>query len=839
MTHKTILQGPDMTRFSLSIRLKIPAAVIGLSLAVATLVLSMAYVTVRDQAVQDARDEIARLAAVERDAIARWFRDTGNEVVGLAANPTVAKSLAQLRSSVRELGDDALDQLHRIYVTDNPNPPGQRARLTKPDVKGAYHFRHEALHGYFDTLISRSGYADIFLITTGGDLLYSYAKEDDFATNLLTGPYAATDLARVFSLAAAMKPGEIAMSDFLPYGPSSDAPAMFLATPIDDSYGNLAGVLAIRLPTGHLQRVLEDAAGGIADIDTYVTGTDLRLRAAVSGSEMAPLSVLSGLSHLEHPVQVASGDGGPAATLASGAFEDALLQSGQRGLAVAERLALPGGGTWLVAVEMETGVILAGPRDFLHKSLIFAFFALLGVGMAGWLLARSVTRPVARLSAALTRIGGGDLDSMVTDRLRSDEVGAMARDLEGLRLSLAEARDTTARQDLARTASDRSIDALRQALQRLSDGDLVQHLDDPFPAETESLRLDFNRAIAQLNTTMADVVQAAGDIGTSAQAVGTAASDLSRRTETQAATLEETAAALDELTASVRSAADSASHVERITLDARSEADQSAGVVKSTVSAMTEIETSARHITQIIGVIDDIAFQTNLLALNAGVEAARAGDAGKGFAVVASEVRALAQRSSAAAKEIKTLIATSGQQVEIGVARVAETGQSLTRIAQRVQDIAGLISTIARAAAEQSSGLSEINTGMIQLDSVTQQNAAMAGEAETASQTMAHGAVNLQQLVARFRTTATEDHAAARRTGPHADSVLEPDIAPPAIWSLSPAVPDPVDASDLAMPPTSDPATPLRIAAETRPPRLAVAAGGGLPTTTLAQWEDF
>jgi methyl-accepting chemotaxis protein len=229
------------------------------------------------------------------------------------------------------------------------------------------------------------------------------------------------------------------------------------------------------------------------------------------------------------------------------------------------------------------------------------------------------------------------------------------------RLSDTQARDQAATE--ARAARDHAVETLREALAALSDGDLACRIDSGFPAELDRLREDFNRAIARIAETVTEVVSASASIRISADGLGTSAADLSRRTETQAATLEQTAAALDELTASVRGAADKARNIEGIVLSARTEADQSAEIVRAAVAAMTAIETSSTAITQIIGVIDDIAFQTNLLALNAGVEAARAGEAGKGFAVVASEVRALAQRSSAAAREIKALIATSGQQV--------------------------------------------------------------------------------------------------------------------------------------------------------------------------------
>jgi methyl-accepting chemotaxis protein len=206
----------------------------------------------------------------------------------------------------------------------------------------------------------------------------------------------------------------------------------------------------------------------------------------------------------------------------------------------------------------------------------------------------------------------------------------------------------------------------------------------------------------------------------------------------------------------VREAANTAAKVETEMRTARTEAEESGRIVTSAVAAMGEISRSAQHITQIIGVIDDIAFQTNLLALNAGVEAARAGEAGKGFAVVASEVRALAQRSSQAAREIKDLIGSSTEHIHRGVDQVNKTGEALSTVVGRVADMAQMVSAIAAAAAEQSRGLSEINSGVAQLDQVTQQNAAMAEDAGNANLSLSQQADALARLVARFRTARGE-----------------------------------------------------------------------------------
>ncbi|MFN3513481.1 MAG: methyl-accepting chemotaxis protein [Phenylobacterium sp.] len=294
------------------------------------------------------------------------------------------------------------------------------------------------------------------------------------------------------------------------------------------------------------------------------------------------------------------------------------------------------------------------------------------------------------------------------------------------------------------------VQALGESLNRMSKGDLTAQIAADFPGEYQRIKDDFNAALGALCEAMASVADSTGALRGGAQEIATASDDLSRRTEQQAASLEETAAALDQITATVKRSAEGAKQASGAASAAKSDAERSGAVVGEAVAAMGEIEGSSKQIGQIIGVIDEIAFQTNLLALNAGVEAARAGDAGKGFAVVAQEVRALAQRSAEAAKEIKTLISSSSAQVERGVKLVGETGQALSGIVAKVTEIDGLISEIAASAQEQATGLHQVNTAVNQMDQVTQQNAAMVEEATAASATLKAEAEQLAALVGRF-----------------------------------------------------------------------------------------
>ena len=277
-------------------------------------------------------------------------------------------------------------------------------------------------------------------------------------------------------------------------------------------------------------------------------------------------------------------------------------------------------------------------------------------------------------------------------------------------------------------AKERALvaNSIGAGLSKLAAKDLTYRMTNDMPEAYRKLQTDFNAALEQLEKAVQGVKGSTQGISSGTQEISTAADDLSRRTEQQASSLEETAAALDEITATVRKTAEGAAQARGVVSTAKADAERSGEVVRKAVEAMGGIEKSSQQISQIIGVIDEIAFQTNLLALNAGVEAARAGDAGRGFAVVASEVRALAQRSAEAAKEIKGLISASTAQVGQGVSLVDETGKALERIVAQVSEITTAVTDIAASAQEQATGLQQVNTAVNQMDQVTQQNAAMA-----------------------------------------------------------------------------------------------------------------
>jgi methyl-accepting chemotaxis protein len=404
-----------------------------------------------------------------------------------------------------------------------------------------------------------------------------------------------------------------------------------------------------------------------------------------------------------------------------------------------------------------------------HWALGLGGLAAVGLSLLlATIMTRAIATPIVQITDVLDRVAHGD-DSVAVPALgRKDEVGRIAASVQAFK----DASREKARLEASALAQERQLDVERQAnaaaqamaaqedqetfaalaegLKRLAAGDLTYRVTASLAPRAQGLKDDLNDAMHHLQAALGDIVQHSEAMRLGAGEIAASADDLSKRTEQQAASLEQTAAALDQITATVTKTAEGAAQADAVVASARRDAETSGEVVGQAIYAMGAIEASARQIADIIGVIDEIAFQTNLLALNAGVEAARAGDAGRGFAVVASEVRALAQRSAQAAKEIKGLIETSSRQVAQGVDLVNRTGGTLTRIVGQVSAVTDVVGVISTSAREQATGLHQINSAINEMDSVTQRNAAMVEQSTAASHGLLQDAQALGDLVGRF-----------------------------------------------------------------------------------------
>ncbi|WP_168196851.1 methyl-accepting chemotaxis protein [Brevundimonas sp. M20] len=478
--------------------------------------------------------------------------------------------------------------------------------------------------------------------------------------------------------------------------------------------------------------------------------------------------------------------------LKAGPVHDAVLRDGKTYRGTADILGKP----YFVAYDpiknaagQTIGVLYVGvPKaDFMahvHQAIIAMVIggvvvALLVLGGA-LLMSRRMFSPLRALCDRMERLRQGDTAFEAPWASRGDDIGQIARAVLAFRDAAIRQREVegeaegmreTARQSRIASEAERArlaeedaivVDALGKGLSALAQGDLTHRIEATFAERSRQLKDDYNAAMDALSETMGEIIVLTGAMRSGTAEVSNATDDLSRRTERQAAALEETAAALDQITVTVKKTAQGARAAADITDEAQKGGVERERIIADTTAAMEQIESTSGRIGEIIGVIDEIAFQTNLLALNAGVEAARAGEAGRGFAVVASEVRALAQRSADAAKEIKELIAASSASVGEGARLVSRTGGALTALIGQVAKINQLAGEIAASANEQAVGLVEVNTAVNQMDQTTQQNAAMVEQTTAANQALSQEAEQLAALMQRFRITGGGSQAMAR-----------------------------------------------------------------------------
>lgn len=439
--------------------------------------------------------------------------------------------------------------------------------------------------------------------------------------------------------------------------------------------------------------------------------------------------------------------------------------------------------------------------DFRNLLMLFLGLLVVTSGLTV-IVALSITRPIGQLVSTMGELAHGNNDVDVPGTGRGDEIGTMARAVlvfrdaavEKIRLQKeteeqriqaeeerrrnteaqarteeerrqqAEAERRQQEEIKAKAAEEQAqiqakiakeqeqvVHALAEGLGKLSAGDLTFRLGDDFTDAYKQIRDDFNATIEKLQVTMRAISIATREVASTAAEISTSTTNLSQRTEEQAANVEETSASMEEIAATVKKNADNAQQANQFTGGTREVADRSGEVVAQTVSAMARIEESSRNISDIIGVIDEIARQTNLLALNAAVEAARAGEAGRGFAVVASEVRSLAQRCSQAAKDIKDLIVGSSGQVQEGVDLVNKAGTSLDEIVQSIKRVADIVTEIATGSEEQAVGIEQVNKALAQMDEVTQQNSALVEQNAAAAKALEDQAAAMDQQVRFFR----------------------------------------------------------------------------------------
>lgn len=724
----------------MKIRHRFPIMVAVPTLAVMIVVSALSFLKARSALEEQQAFAFTQLLDQRAEALSTWIATADRDVVMLATGKATQDAIRAFGSAWAAVSDNPEQTLQQLYISQNRYPVGQKDNLLDAEDGSDWSAAHGAYHAGFRSFQVLGGYYDLFLFDLDGNLIYSVFKEPDFATNFLSGRYAGTGLGTAFRNASTLPQGEIELTDFAAYAPSNGAPAKFVAAPVFDAGGNRIGVVALQLPIDQIAEVLSASPilGETGQI--YAVGQN---GAAMSDSlREGGHGVFDQLPDLPQ-IRAARDE---QETMLYGVIG----LSGERVVSYTKITEILGT-KWRLVLEQDLKEANAQINNLLFIAVIQAVIVLFVITVLGYLIAGTLTRRIVRLSTSVNGLSQGDLDSIVAETKTGDELGDIARALESFKNDLAAGREAINAQKHSAAVQSEVMQQIGQALAQLSEGALDCAITNAFPEEFELLRQNFNETVAALGTIVGNLQTNAQQINVDAQKLSDGTASLAQRTENQAATLEETVAAMHEIGNSVKTTAAGARKIVAAVDSTRIEAERGEEVGMQAVQAMKTIEESSKQIGNIVQLMDDIAFQTNLLALNAGVEAARAGDAGRGFAVVASEVRALAQRSSDGASEIRRLIVGSNQEIGHGVKLVSEMGSAIGEVLTGVNTVATYINDIATSAEEQATGLSEINIGIDMLDRVTQQNAAMVDESAAASRELQTKAGEMQRLAGHFR----------------------------------------------------------------------------------------
>jgi methyl-accepting chemotaxis protein len=552
----------------------------------------------------------------------------------------------------------------------------------------------------------------------------------------------------------------------------SDGSNLTLDPDLDSYY--MMDAVAFRLPAVHkAARELETAFAG-GDRDRIVLAAEHLSMAASQSSASLAAAMKNNAAGLTRDAMAARTQAFTAAAEQVSRESQAFLSGASIARPGFDRLDAELDATWRASNRELSRLLVVRIDGFQHQlvlNLALTAAALAVAGALSFLIARGLSTRLGALLAAMGRLSADDTEVEIPCLEDRNETGRIAQALAVFRngilersrlqneasaaheLNAVKLRDVEAAFTEAGRGQAAALAALTHGLSALAHGDLTTRISTPLATDYEPLRDDFNATAERLQETLQAIAGKASGVLSNSGEMAQASDQLAERTERQAAGLEETAAALDQITATVGRSATGAQQASESVSAARAEAQAGSQIMEKAREAMAEIEASSTQIARIIGTIDEIAFQTNLLALNAGVEAARAGDSGRGFAVVAAEVRALAQHSAQAAREIKTLIQASAEQVSGGVRLVGETSEALERIVGRVSGMESLLAEMAGSAREQTTAVGEVSAAISQMDQVTQQNATMAERSSAAARGLRSDMAELTSLLDRFQVS--------------------------------------------------------------------------------------
>jgi methyl-accepting chemotaxis protein len=599
----------------------------------------------------------------KRSFVSNYLQTIRQDLLAQAESPLMREAVQEFTAGWKAMGSNVGPDLTKIYITDNPNPVGEKLRLDMGKDGSDYCKTHGQYHPWLRGFLEKRGYYDIFLFDRDGDVVYTVFKEADFATNILNGAWKNTDLAAAFKASIAAKDGDVAFFDFKPYAPSNDAPASFISTPVTDAAGKVIGVLAFQMPIGRINEIMQTSDGMGQTGESYLVGEDKLMRSDSRFSSES--TILKTRIDTESVAQAMAGNSGVVE------IDD------YRGIKVVSAFAPVEflGTNWAVVAEVDQEEIYA-PLFWLMISMLIGLLILsVIIALIGMYLGRGISAPITMITKAMRVLADGDKTVEIPGHDRTDEIGDMSGAVVVFKENMIKAEKLAAQEAEAQK-------------QREARAKLIEKLTNDFDAEVSLVLKTVASAATEMQATASSMTATAEQTSERSTIVASAAEEASSNVQTVAAASEELSASIAEIGQQVTQSSTVASH-------AVTQAENTNAQVRGLAEA-------AQKIGDVVGLISDIAAQTKLLALNATIEAARAGEAGKGFAVVAAEVKNLANATAKATDEITAQITSIQSETEGAVVAIESIGKTIGEISE-------IAATIASAVEEQGAATEEIN----------------------------------------------------------------------------------------------------------------------------------